>query len=148
MRGKQKCRFLKEIRQRIADENDIPFATEECTYKGACKGTCPKCESELRYLEEQLRKRRALGMKVTVSAVAIGLLTGLPGCEARTGEKAKNENDSSSETLQAETEVQTAEQLEGEIAIQEPSSADDVFELEGDVAFIPEATESVPEETP
>ena len=51
MRGKKKCRLLREIRQRIAQENDIPLVTEECEYKGDCRGTCPKCESELRYLE-------------------------------------------------------------------------------------------------
>ena len=54
MLGKEKCRILKEIRQRIADENDIPWVTQECTHKGSCRGTCPKCESELRELERQL----------------------------------------------------------------------------------------------
>ena len=80
MAGKQKCRILREIRQKIADENDIPFVTEECRYKGDCKGTCPKCESELRYLEQQLEKRRALGKKVTVSALALGMAASFTGC--------------------------------------------------------------------
>ena len=48
MRGRQKCKILKEIRQRIADENDIPYVTRECSYQGECTGTCPRCESELR----------------------------------------------------------------------------------------------------
>ena len=47
MLGKQKCRILKQIRQRIADENDIPYVTRECTFQGECRGTCPRCESEL-----------------------------------------------------------------------------------------------------
>ena len=34
MRGKNKCKLLKQIRQRIADENDIPFVTQECGYRG------------------------------------------------------------------------------------------------------------------
>ena len=59
MQGKQKCRILKEIRQRIADENDIPFVTQECRHQGNCSGTCPRCESELRYLEQQLAQRAA-----------------------------------------------------------------------------------------
>ena len=50
MKGKNKCKILKEIRQKIADENDIPYVTRECTYRGDCKGTCPKCEAELLYL--------------------------------------------------------------------------------------------------
>ena len=44
MLGKQKCRILKEIRQRIADENDIPYVTRECSFQGNCRGTCPKCD--------------------------------------------------------------------------------------------------------
>ncbi len=80
MLGKKKCKMLREIRRQIANENDIPYVTEDCKYKGDCKGTCPKCESELRYLEEQLEKRRALGIKVTVSALAVGLITTSAGC--------------------------------------------------------------------
>ena len=60
MLGKEKCRILKEIRQRIADENEIPYVTRECRHQGDCRGTCPRCESELRYLESQLAARAAL----------------------------------------------------------------------------------------
>ncbi len=81
MRGKNKCKILRDIRRRIATENDIPFITEECKYKGDCTGTCPKCESELRYLEQQLEKRRSLGKAVTVSAVALGLMVSAAGCQ-------------------------------------------------------------------
>ena len=80
MPGKKKCKILREIRQKIADENEIPLVTEECRYKGDCRGTCPKCEAELRYLEQQLEKRRALGKKVTVSAMALGLAATMGGC--------------------------------------------------------------------
>ena len=73
MLGKQKCKILKEIRQRIADENDIPYVTEECSHKGSCRGTCPKCESELRYLEQQLQKRQAMGKKVALAALCAGM---------------------------------------------------------------------------
>ena len=69
MLGKEKCRILKQIRQRIADENDIPYVTRECTYQGDCLGTCPKCESELRYLEQELAKREARGKKIAVAAL-------------------------------------------------------------------------------
>lgn len=85
MAGKQKCKMLREIRRRIAEENDIPLVTEECRYKGDCKGTCPKCESELRYLEQQLEKRRSLGKKVTVSALALGLTASFAGCRPPIG---------------------------------------------------------------
>ena len=50
MFGKKKCKILKEIRKKIAEENDIPYVTRECTHKGECSGTCPRCEQELREL--------------------------------------------------------------------------------------------------
>ena len=55
-RGKEICRILKEIRRQIAKANDIEFVTAECKHKGDCAGTCPKCESEVAYLEEQLAR--------------------------------------------------------------------------------------------
>lgn len=73
MLGKQKCRILKEIRQRIADENDIPYVTRECSFQGECRGTCPRCESELRYLEHQLALRASLKKGVTVAALCAGM---------------------------------------------------------------------------
>ena len=69
MLGKEKCRILKQIRQRIADENDIPYVTRECGFQGECRGTCPRCESELRYLERQLALRASLGKRVAVAAL-------------------------------------------------------------------------------
>ena len=57
-KGKHTCKILKDIRRQIAQENDIRLIIEECTYKGDCLGTCPRCEAEVRYLEEQLRKRQ------------------------------------------------------------------------------------------
>ena len=73
MLGKQKCRILKQIRQRIADENDIPYVTRECTFQGECRGTCPRCESELQYLERQLALRTSIKKGVTVAALCAGM---------------------------------------------------------------------------
>lgn len=70
MSGKNKCKILKEIRKKIADENEIPFVTSECKYKGACKGTCPKCEAELVYLELELQKRQQAGKRIAVAGIA------------------------------------------------------------------------------
>ena len=36
MKGKEKCKALKELRQKIAEENDIEFAVSECTHQGDC----------------------------------------------------------------------------------------------------------------
>lgn len=86
MRGKNKCKILRQIRQRIAEENDIPLITKECTYQGECTGTCPRCESELRYLEQQLARRQAVGKAVTVAALSASLMVGTVGCSLGGGE--------------------------------------------------------------
>ena len=74
-RGKQTCRILKEIRRQIAEANDIEFITSECQYKGDCFGTCPKCEAEVRYLEQELERRRMTGKLVTLAGISAGMLT-------------------------------------------------------------------------
>ena len=76
-RGKQTCKILKEIRRQIAEANGIEFATSECRYKGDCLGTCPKCEAEVRYLEQQPRARSIAGKAVAlvgISAASIAML--------------------------------------------------------------------------
>ena len=69
--GKNKCEYLKEVRRRIATENDIPLEQRECTFKGECSGTCPFCEAEVSYLEKELHKRITLGKAVTVAGIAL-----------------------------------------------------------------------------
>lgn len=48
--GKAICSVLKGIREHVAKYNGITFDQSKCTHKGHCKGTCPKCESELKSL--------------------------------------------------------------------------------------------------
>lgn len=73
-RGKQTCKILKEIRRQIAEANGIEFVTSECRYKGDCLGTCPKCESEVRYLEQQLRARSLAGKAVALAGISAASL--------------------------------------------------------------------------
>lgn len=73
-RGKQTCKILKEIRRQIAKANDIEFVTSECRYKGDCLGTCPKCEAEVRYLEQQLRARQLAGKLVNLAGISAGII--------------------------------------------------------------------------
>ena len=77
MFGKEKCKMLKEIRAEIAKNNEIEFVTKECTHQGKCKGTCPACEAEVAYLEEQLEKRRALGKAVCVAGLSAAMVAGV-----------------------------------------------------------------------
>ena len=120
MLGKDKCKILKEIRQKIADENDIPYVTRECTYQGDCSGTCPRCESELRYLEKELEARRRLGKQVAVTALCTGISLGTVACS--------NPNSPS------------YGQLSGDVSIAEPSPAP----LSGDVTYSEPELEGMP----
>ena len=79
-RGKKTCKILKEIRQQIAEKNDIKFVTAECGFQGECKGTCPKCEEEVRYLENELRKRQQLGKVVTIAGISLGVAGTFAAC--------------------------------------------------------------------
>lgn len=80
MKGKEKCKALKEIRRQIAEKNDIEFAVSECKHQGECRGTCPKCEAELRYLERELAVRQSLGKAVAIAGITVGVCTTLTAC--------------------------------------------------------------------
>lgn len=67
------------MRRKIADANGIPLQERECTHTGDCAGTCPYCESEVRYLERELSKRRALGKAVAVAGIALSAVS-MAGC--------------------------------------------------------------------
>ena len=77
-KGKQTCRILREIRRQIAEANEIYYITHECSYRGDCKGTCPKCESEVRWLERQLQARALAGKAVALAGISAGLF--MSGC--------------------------------------------------------------------
>lgn len=80
MTGKDKCRTLREVRARIAQANDLPLEQRECGHTGPCLGTCPRCEEEVRLLEEGLRRRARLGKQVAVAGLCVGMVTSLAGC--------------------------------------------------------------------
>ena len=73
--GKHICETLKGIRREIAEANEIDYNPTECTHEGDCAGTCPKCESETRWLEMQLRNRQSLGKAVTIAGLSVALGT-------------------------------------------------------------------------
>ena len=68
--GKEVCKRLKKVRREIAEANDIRLIQEECTHKGDCMGTCPRCEQEVQYLERELSSRRRLGKAVSIIGIA------------------------------------------------------------------------------
>ena len=72
-RGKRICKELKAVRRRIAEENGIDLHQTECTHTGECRGTCPRCEAEVRYLEQALERRLRLGRAATVAGISLTL---------------------------------------------------------------------------
>ena len=68
--GKPICDTLKSIRKQIADANDIPYAPIKCALEDDCLGTCPTCESEMRYIENQLNIRKMAGKAVKIVGLA------------------------------------------------------------------------------
>lgn len=81
-RGKHTCKILKEIRQQIAEQNNIDYVTSECHFQGECKGTCPKCEAEVRFLENELYKRRQLGKAVALAGISLGIVSSFSACNS------------------------------------------------------------------
>ena len=112
-RGKSICSVLKTIRKQIADANEIRYEPHECHHQGECRGTCPACEAEVRYIERQLDIRRQLGKAVAIVGISAGLST-LTACD-----KAKKV-DYDSDLLEGDVIVEPAEHLDGDVDYQSP----------------------------
>lgn len=141
-RGKNKCRILKQIRKQIADANDINYVIEECKFKGDCSGICPKCEAEVRYLEEQLEERRVLGKAVALVGVSAGIAA-LSSC----GDRISKQPQPLGGMIAAPTTlIEENEPLRGKVACpteEVGEGADDpaIRPMMGDVAIIEETLE-------
>ena len=55
---KERCKELKLIRAKIAEELGIDLHQRKCTFEGYCSGTCPKCKSEELILNSALLKKQ------------------------------------------------------------------------------------------
>ena len=115
--GKEKCRILKEIRAEIARQNDIAWVVSECSHKGDCRGTCPKCEQEVRQLEAALARREALGKTIAVAGISAGLALTVAGCAnpfATQGNMEKGNFPANEQATETETEPLMFESAMGE----------------------------------
>ena len=68
--GHEKCEKLREIRRKIAEANDIKFEPVKCDHNGPCFGTCPVCDEEIKYLDEQLQKKKKQGEDIVLNGLA------------------------------------------------------------------------------
>ena len=129
MKGKQRCRILKQIRKEIADANGIDYVISECPHKGDCAGTCPKCESEVAYLERELEKRRQTGKKVAIAGIAAAAVISCRKEGFRPGENGTGVSDGSLIPATSEALPSTGEFLEiqGDIAYPSCGRVEGIF---------------------
>ncbi len=110
-RGRSICNVLKSIRKHIADTNNIHYSPMPCHFKGECRGTCPACEGEVRFIEHELDMRRMAGKAVTLLGLSVGMAS-LTAChETPKASKAKNKT----ETMVERTRIVTGD-INGNIA--------------------------------
>lgn len=119
MKGKEKCKALKEIRRQIAEKNDIPYVVSQCKHQGDCLGTCPRCEAELRYLERELAIRQGLGKAAAIAGISMSVCASLTACASVTEGTAPAE-DSGYEELSGDVEI-----YDGAGYMEEPTYDDD-----------------------
>ena len=74
MTGKQKCELLRKIREEIAEANDIVYLSKECEHKVCRRGTCPICEAEAKYLENELNEKAERGEKINLKSISFDTL--------------------------------------------------------------------------
>ncbi len=89
--GKITCDVLKKIRSEIAAANQIEYQSEPCSFKGACTGTCPKCESELQYLEHQLIKKHGSQKTALLAGVSLAIMSGFSSCKPNDAQRPNNQ---------------------------------------------------------
>ncbi len=71
--GKYICNTLKAIRLDIARTNGIEYTPTKCSHDVDCAATCPACESEMRYLEREIARKRSVGKAALMTGVSLAL---------------------------------------------------------------------------
>ena len=137
--GKHICETLKGIRREIAEANELDYTPTECTHEGDCAGTCPKCESETRWLEKQLRARQAMGKAVTIAGLSVAL-GAVSSCHPKIFQPdgmIMMPPDNKVETQNTNTGNKTAPSAQ----IVPVDSTEEPFQLMGDVVCIPDSAD-------
>lgn len=162
MKGKEKCELLKSIRRDIAEKNGIKLEIPECTHKGDCLGSCPRCEAEVKYLERQLDARKKRGIKPVLAGVSAGIIAvTASSCIPQPEENLQGDMQVYTDpgTTSLDTEIHITEgsliapkdtdsiQAEGSVNAHDTDSFPgevteeldtEVYVLDGDIAFVPE----------
>ena len=111
--GRFICDQLKKVRLDIARANGIEYAPRECHHEGDCAGTCPACESEMRFLEREIARRRSHGKAALIAGVSLGLMRFLAtSCDQS---KKLSSNDPMGESIEIDMRIDKEGQESGEI---------------------------------
>lgn len=150
---KQKCKELKAIRARIAEDLGVDLHQRECTYEGYCSGTCPKCKQEELMLNAAILKKQLEESDMKRRVAAAGLTTvaalTLSGCNMKEIQQLdgdmmyipKESEELTGAIALPDEEPETTESITNVESVV-PAVEETVVELEGDIAYIePEETE-------
>lgn len=154
-KGRTICKVLKDVRQKIANENGISYHPEECHHKGECTGTCPGCEKEIRYLEEQLKNKQHSGLGFKVAGIAAGVCVTVLPMAAMVQTESKISPDFKAKTIKNDSiravdltnghldavllrgkvfDTKTKEPIIGAVVGSQDTKKGDVTDIEGDYA--------------
>ena len=154
-KGRTICKVLKDVRQKIANENGISYHPEECHHKGECTGTCPGCEKEIRYLEEQLKNKQHSGLGLKVAGIAAGVCVTVLPMAAMVQTESKISPDFKAKTIKNDSiravdltnghldavllrgkvfDTKTKEPIIGAVVGSQDTKKGDVTDIEGDYA--------------
>ncbi len=146
---------MKDVRQKIATENGISYHPEECHHKGECTGTCPGCEKEIRYLEEQLKNKQHSGLGLKVAGIAAGVCVTVLPMAAMVQTESKISPDLQAKTIKNDSiravdltnghpdavqlrgkvfDAKTKEPIIGAVVGSQDTKKGDVTDIEGDYA--------------
>lgn len=144
---KEKCKELKQIRARMAEDLGVDLHQTECTYQGYCSGTCPKCRQEELMLNAALIKAQLEEADRKRRVAAVGLTTVAALCMTGCNPLGMEQVDGGMDVLPYETvegNMSVPEELEGAV-IGDPIDQSEnatlflqTEELEGDIAYSPE----------
>ena len=154
-KGRAICKVLKDVRQKIANENGISYHPEECHHKGECTGTCPGCEKEIRYLEEQLKNKQHSGLGLKVAGIAAGVCVTVLPMAAMVQTESNTSSDLQAKTIKNDSiravdltnghpdavllrgkvfDTKTMEPIIGAVVGSQDTKKGDVTDIEGDYA--------------
>ena len=120
-----KCRELKKIRAKMAEDLGIELHQRECTYQWYCRGTCPACRKEELLLNAALLKRQMREANLKGRAATAGLAAAAALCLAGCTPPDSTEG----AAVPSEDTPFSVEQLEGNFVLPEEQADGEILHI-------------------